>query len=371
MRICVDIQPALSQRAGIGRYTKYLVQHLGEFAGPDELSVFCFDFNRRGLDFAVPGARLRSVRWCPGRVAQQAWKRLNWPPYDWFAGRADAYHFPNFTIPPLSRGKRLVTVHDMSFARHPDFAEPKNLRYLSAAIRRTVEKADAILTDSRFSAAEIAELLNVPSDRLFPIHLGVAPEYRRPPLDDISETRRALGLGRPYLLTVGTIEPRKNLPLLVEAFERLDDFDGDLVIAGMAGWKFEPILARIHASPKAARIRRLSYVPDERLAGLYAGAEAFAIASFYEGFGLPPLEAMACGTPVVSSRGGSLPEILGTAALLVEDFDAGAWAAALGRILTDTALRERLAADGVRRAAGFTWKETARKTWDVYRQVCS
>lgn len=371
MRICVDIQPALSQRAGIGRYTRHLVQHLGEFAGEDELSLFCFDFSRRGLDFEAPRTRIQAVRWCPGRIAQQAWKRLHWPPYNWFAGPADLYHFPNFVIPPLTRGGSIVTIHDMSFIRHPEFAEPKNLRYLSATIRRTAHKADAIVTDSKFSAMEIQDLLGIPAGRVFPIHLGVAPECRPPSPDDIANTRRILDLDRPYLLTVGTIEPRKNLPLLVEAFEQLKDFDGDLVVAGMTGWKFEPILDRIKTSSAASRIRLLSYVPDGELPGLYAGAAVFAIPSVYEGFGLPPLEAMACGTPVVSSRGGSLPEVLGDAAILVEEFNAGAWATALQSLLSDAALRTRLVAAGLRHAAQFTWRETARQTWNVYRQVRS
>ncbi len=370
MRICVDIQPALSQRAGIGRYTRHLVQHLGEFSGDDDLSLFCFDFNRRGIDFEAPRARLQAVRWCPGRIAQQSWKRLHWPPYNWFAGPADLYHFPNFVIPPLTRGRSIVTIHDMSFVRHPEFAESKNLRYLSATIRRTAQKADAILTDSKFSALEIQDLLGIPANRVFPIHLGVATECKPPSPDGIANTRRMMGLDRPYLLTVGTIEPRKNLPLLVEAFEQLNGFDGDLVIAGMTGWKFEPILERIKASPKSARIRLLSYVPDGQLAGLYGGAAAFAIASVYEGFGLPPLEAMACGTPVVSSCGGSLPEVLGDAALLVKEAKAPEWASALRSAVFDTAVRTRLASGGPKHAARFDWRETARQTWNVYRQVC-
>jgi glycosyltransferase involved in cell wall biosynthesis len=371
MRICVDIQPAVSQRAGVGRYTKYLVEHLGEFAGGDDVSLFYFDFHRRGLDFPVPGTRSAAVHWCPGLFAQQAWKRLHWPPFDWFAGRADVYHFPNFVIPPCAAGRKIVTIHDMSFLRHPGFAEPRNLRYLAAMMRRTVARADAILTVSRFSKSEIEALLPVEPARVFAVPLGVAPECAPPAPAAVAAFRAARKLDRPYLLTVGTIEPRKNIPFLVEVFERLGGFDGDLVIAGMRGWKYEPILERLRASSRADRIRYLDYLPDGQLAALYAGAELFVTPSHYEGFGFPPLEAMACGTAVVASPGGSLAEVLGDAAVIVPRFDPDLWAETLSALLSDTARREALRRGGPVHAARYTWRETARATWDVYRKVAS
>lgn len=371
MRICIDIQAAVAQRAGVGRYTKSLVEHLGEFIGPDEVDLFFFDFLRAGLPFNAPRTRPRPLRWLPGRVVQQAWKRFNAPPFQWLAGRADLYHFPNFTIPPLSAGRRVVTIHDMSFVRHPEFAEARNLEYLQAVIPATVRRADAILTVSRFSADEIATLLKVGPDRIFPVHLGVDAAVAAPPPDRRADTLRRLGLDRPYLLTVGTLEPRKNLPFLVDVFEHVRNWDGELVIAGMPGWKWEPIVARLRDSPVADRIRYLQYVAEEDLPALYAGAELFAIASFYEGFGLPPLEAMACGAPVVASAGGSLPEVLSPAALILPGFEREAWTAAIEALLADPARRRVMAADGVRHAAGFTWRETARRTFEVYRRVLS
>jgi glycosyltransferase involved in cell wall biosynthesis len=372
MRICVDIQAALSQRAGVGRYTRHLVEHLAPLARPsEEVDLFYFDFRRRGLDFACPGAHPRPVRWIPGQYVQQAWKRFHWPPFNWFSGKADLYHFPNFTIPPLRHGKALVTIHDMSFVRHPEFAETKNLKYLTAMIHDTARRADAIITDSKFSKREIETCLGVPPEKVFAIPLGVAPHLVRPTPAQIQAGRQALSLNRPYLLTVGTIEPRKNLPFMIDVFEQLEGMDCDLVIAGMPGWKVEPIMDRMNRSPKRSRIRYLNYVPDNQLPALYAGAELFLITSFYEGFGFPPLEAMSYGTPVISSAGGSLAEVLGDDAIIIPEFDTGAWISAIRDLLNDPARRARLASLAPAHAARYSWTETARQTWDVYRRVLS
>ena len=171
--------------------------------------------------------------------------------------------------------------------------------------------------------------------------------------------RRRLGLERPYLLMVGTIEPRKNIPFLVEIVERMKGFDGDLVLAGTLGWKFEPILERMQRSPIAARIRRLDYVEEDLLPSLYAGAELFVFPSLYEGFGFTPLEAMACGTPVLAAPAGSLPEVLGEAAELVPGYDAAEWAERANHLLTDARRRRELKELGFRQARRFTWPETA------------
>lgn len=370
MRICVDIQPAVSQRAGVGRYTKYLVENLGQFAGADSLAFFYFDFRGHCLSFKVPNATPCPCRWIPGRIIQQFWKQFDWPPFNWFSGKADLYHFPNFTIPPVSTGRSVVTIHDMSFLRFPQFAEEKNLRYLTSVIHKTVARSDAIITDSQFSAAEIADCLGVDADRIFPVHLGVAPEYRQAANDTVVSLRNRLSLDRPYLLTVGTLEPRKNIHFLINVFEQLRGFDGDLVIAGMRGWKYEPILDRIRNSTSAARIRYLEYVDDQDLPGLYTGASLFLTTSFYEGFGLPPLEAMACGTPVISSTGGSLAEVVSDGGITLSDFDVDLWTDTVSGVLLDSSRHAALAGKGASHARRFDWRETARQTFGVYRQVC-
>ena len=369
MNVCLDIQPAVGQRAGVGRYTRALVEHLGEGCGADRLRLFYFDFLRRGLTFAAPGLDQQAIRWCPGRLVQKSWKNLHWPPFDWLAGRADVYHFPNFIIPPLASGRAVVTVHDVSFLRYPAMAEARNLAYLKARIADTVRRADAIITDSRFSAGEIIELLRAEPAKVFPIPLGAADHVRPPDQEAVARLRRERGLTRPYLLTVGTLEPRKNTAFLADVFEAMTAFDGDLVIAGMRGWKYEPILARLRASPRSGSIRYLEYVGDSELPALYAGAELFLFPSIYEGFGFPPLEAMLCGVPVLASTAGSLPEVLGDGARLIAEFDAGRWAGEALRLLADSAARHGMIAQGRAWAQRYTWHETARQTWAIYRKV--
>lgn len=369
MKVCVDIQAALGQRAGVGRYVRELMAHLGPEAGADELSAFYFDFKRTGLEAPPPGVDWRACRWLPGRVAQAAWKYAGFPPYDWLAGPADVYHFPNFIRPPLSRGRRsVVTIHDVSFLRLPETTEKKNLAWLTSEIHRTVERADAIITDSQFSAREIVELLQVPEEKVVPVWLGL-PEFGPPPAPPEAERiRRELGLVKPFLLMVGTIEPRKNIPLLVKVYDALHDFDGDLVVVGAWGWKTDATRRAIADSPRRDGIRVLNRVDDRQLSAVYAGASAFVYPTRYEGFGLPPLEAMGRGTPVVSARNSSLPEVLGQAAEWVEGDDPEEWAATLRTILGDDARAAHLRAAGFAQTQKFSWAETARQTWAVYRR---
>jgi glycosyltransferase involved in cell wall biosynthesis len=373
VKVCIDIQAAVAQRAGVGRYTRMLLKHLADEAGDDTVFSFHFDFARRARPPCEPGIEGRVMRWCPGRLAALSWRRLGWPAFDRLAGPADVYHFPNFLLPPLRRGAGVVTIHDVSFMRYPRFAEERNLAHLRAGIRSTVARADAVVTDSEFSADEIRELLDAPPEKVFPVYPGVTMEP--PPEAETGAALDVLGLRMPYLLNVGTVEPRKNLDFLLDVFERLSGFGGSLVLAGMPGWKCEPILRRMRASPVADRIRYLDYVPEAALPALYAGASLFLFPSLYEGFGFPPLEAMACGTPVIASNRGPLPEVLGDAAVQLDVADPDSWVAAIRELVPeDTAAgpgpqARELIEKGRRRAAGYTWQRTARRMWEVYRSL--
>ncbi len=370
MRVCLDIQAAIAQCAGVGRYVACLSAHLASQRPPgDELRLFCFDFRGRAAVDVPAGATLLRLRWLPGRVAQKAWAWCGWPPFDRLAGPADIYHFPNFIRPPLRRGRSVVTIHDLSFILYPHTTEERNLRYLRAYINDTVAWADAILADSETIANEIRAQWPGSASKVVAVPLAAPEGFQRPPDDVVRRTREAHGLSRPYLLSVGTLEPRKNYAFLVEVFERLGAFDGDLVIAGRPGWKWGETAARIAASPRAHQIRVIAAADDAELCALYAGAELLVCASLYEGFGFPPLEAMVCGTPVVVSEGGSLPEVCGDGARVIRGFDADAWSAELARLLGDSAGRAALVQRGRANLARYSWAQTARRTWAVYRAV--
>ncbi len=369
MKLCLDIQAAIGQQAGVGRYTRELLNALAETRGEHTLAAFYFDFKRCGFEGGHPDMVHQAVRWCPGRLVQQAWKLFQAPPFDWFSGPADVFHFPNFIRPPLRRGRSVVTIHDTAFLRYPETLERKNLRYLRRYIGQTVCKADALITVSRFTAREVEELLGVPSDRIFPVHSGLSLSVRTPGGQTLTNLRARYRLDRPFIMTAGTIEPRKNLEFLVEVFENLPYFDGNLVIAGQNGWKCEPILRRIENSPARDRIRLTGYVDDVELASFYAMADVFVLPSLYEGFGFPPLEAMSRDTPVVAAATGALPEILGDAAVLVQDFDVDVWTEKLEDVLNDTELQSQLTWKGAQQVARYTWSQTARETWNVYETV--
>ncbi|MBR3085433.1 MAG: glycosyltransferase family 4 protein, partial [Kiritimatiellae bacterium] len=219
------------------------------------------------------------------------------------------------------------------------------------------------------SANEIAELLPESRGKLFPIPLGISPDFAPASEEAVAELRAKAGLERSYILAVGTIEPRKNLPFLVDAFDMMKNDEVDLVVAGRPGWNCDGILEKFKAARKADRIHHLADVADSDLPALYAGAELYATASLYEGFGLTPLEAMLCGTPVISSCGGSLEEVLSDAAFTLRQFDLGHWALSLDGLLRDRRMRGDLKRRGFSRAQKFRWEETARQTAEIYRKV--
>jgi glycosyltransferase involved in cell wall biosynthesis len=367
LKICIDIQAAVAQGAGVGRYVRLLAEHLDKLVKDDGLVFFYFDFLRKGL--SSPLANARAVRWCPGRIIQSCWKKLGWPPFDWFAGKADLYHFPNFFIPPFGNGKCVVSIHDASFLRHPEFAEKRNLNYLRATIKNTVRRADAIITISHFSARELACFFPEAREKIHVIYPGVMEHMTSYSLQANDQIRQAKGLNQPYILTVSTLEPRKNIEFLVQVFENMTGFQGEMVIVGNRGWKYAAIIDRLRSSPRANEIRFLENISDRELSAIYSGAQLFIFPSFYEGFGFPPLEAFTCGLPVISSTGGSLKEVLGEGALLIKEYDAERWARAAELLLNDKEVRESFIEKGHRQVAQYSWTKTAQQTMALYRRI--
>lgn len=369
MIVSLQLQAAIAQRAGVGRYVHTLAPLLAERQGNDSLLGFYFDFRNNGSPFPPGLLKEKPVRWIPGALVQQAWKRFGFPPYTWFAPKADVHHFPNFVIPPLPRGpKAVVNIHDAAFLKFPETLEPKNLAYLRQRMDATVRRADRILTISDTIADELREHYDLPADKCRTTLLGPPPALTPPDDATAATLLQALNLDRPFLLHVGTLEPRKNHVFLFKVFEALKDFDGDLVLCGMEGWHVAPILQALENSPRRNRIRRLHYLSDPQLAALYLKAEALLFPSLYEGYGLPPVEAMRMGCPVITSDGGSLPEVVGDGGTVLP-LKRDAWVTAISRLLTSPDARAATVNAGRRRAASFSWETCADQTWDVYREL--
>jgi glycosyltransferase involved in cell wall biosynthesis len=249
---------------------------------------------------------------------------------------------------------------------HPEWHEASKVRYFGWAMRRAVAAARRVLCVSATTARDLRELLGVPPERIDVTPLGT--DLRPAPPAAVDVVRRRLGLDGPYLLGLGTVEPRKDLPTLVRAFAGVAaELPHRLVLAGLGGWGAGALAAEVAAGGVADRILLPGYVPEADKAALLTGADVFAYPSRYEGFGLPVLEAMACGTPVVTTTGGSLPEVAGDAALLVEPGDPDALAAALAKLAGDPSARQAAAARGLARAAAFTWARCAAETVAAYR----
>jgi glycosyltransferase involved in cell wall biosynthesis len=262
----------------------------------------------------------------------------------------------------------VVTVHDLTLLTNPEWHEASKVRYFGWAMRRAVASATRVLCVSATTAADLADRLGVPPGRIDVTPLGT--DLRPAPAEQVASLRGRLGLDGPYLLGLGTVEPRKDLPTLVRAFAALaPDLPHRLVLAGLAGWGSGELAAAVAASGVADRILVPGYVAEADKAALLTGADVFAYPSRYEGFGLPVLEAMACGTPVVTTSGGSLPEVAGDAATLVDPGDDTALAAAIAKLTTDPAARADAATRGLARAASFTWARCAELTAAAYSRA--
>jgi glycosyltransferase involved in cell wall biosynthesis len=364
MRIGLDVRLTYYRGGGIPVYIRHLARALPSL-DPDREHVH---FYRRGhAETLSPGAR-RVDCWTPAhhRLERFALSAEIAP------SRLDLFHAPD-CIPPRWGYRRLViTVHDLGFLRSPETLTADSRRHYASNIRAAVAAADAVIADSRATRADLLERLSVSPDVVTVVPLGVDDVYRPLPAHERTPVLARHGLDAGYVLFVGTFEPRKNVAGLCEAYACLRRLLPDappLVLAGHRGWLFDATMERVNRLGLGPHVRFLGDVPGGDLPALYGGAAVFALASHHEGFGLPVLEAMACGVPCVVSQRGSLPEVGGGVALEVDPDDPEAIAGAIARLLTDAALRDDVRRRGRERAAAFSWQRTARATLDVYDRV--
>lgn len=369
MKVALELQPCCGKRSGIGTYVYELASRLSDWDGIE----FCGNlFNFLGRNDNTESLQGMSMPVWENRMLSYGVYRRVWRffpiPYNRLFPEVDLSVFFDFIVPPHVSGKIITTVHDLTYLRFPESMGKRNLRRIQEGIENTLARTNRILTVSEFSKREIHTMLGVPL-----AHITVV--YNAPSLAakavDFSTIARKYALEKPYLLYVGNLEPRKNLPRLLEAFARLKriGFPHKLVLAGGTGWrqdKLEKVLAHLVCRNE---VIFPGYVTNGEKQALYKHADVFIFPSLYEGFGIPPLEAMACGCPVVCSNAASLPEVVGNAASLVPPEDEQALFEAIARVLEDTAYAQSLVQEGWEQVKKFSWQLSAEKLRAVCKEV--
>jgi glycosyltransferase involved in cell wall biosynthesis len=279
-----------------------------------------------------------------------------------------------FTAPPFAPCPVVSTIHDLAFEHLPETFNRRSWMQLRLTVRRTARTAAHIITPSEFSRRDLIETYNIAPERISVTLEAAAPHFRPAPVETVADVKRRYGINGDYVLAVGSIQPRKNLVRLVRAYSDLRRSRSQaklpqLVLVGKRAWLYGETLRAVEQSGVRSDVIFTGYVPERDLPALYTGALCFVYPSYFEGFGLPPLEAMSCGTPVVAGDRTSLPEVVGDAGMLVNPFDTDAIGAAIARLIDDAALRTRLQQRGLERAALFDWTDTARRTLQVYEQA--
>lgn len=375
--IGIDVTSAVTQGGGIGRYTRELVRALLANDDGNQYRLFSAKFpSRLPVTDPLPTAANATLHEAPvsDRWLYRIWFRLQMPLFvQLFTGPLDLFHSPDFVLPPV-RGKipTVLTVHDLSFLHFPGTFTPALVRYLKEAVPRSVNKASSVVADSAATRRDLIHAWDVGSDKIEVLYSGVNRQFQpQPESGEQERLRKKYDIGMmPYLLAVGTLQPRKNYEMLIAAFAPLAaESELNLVIAGGKGWLTERIHREVASRGLNDRVRLVGFVDDDDLPGLYRSAEIFLFPSLYEGFGLPVLEAMACGVPVISSSASSLPEVAGDAAIMVSPENRGLWTAAMRRLLADRDERDRLRHAGLLQAQKFSWSAAASELRGLYRKL--
>jgi glycosyltransferase involved in cell wall biosynthesis len=372
-RVCLDLSPVVHQHAGLGRYAQELLLALATADRQNEYVVF---YNNPAAARVEPSLERFPKITTP--LSYKPWRlsallaHFTRIPQDPLLPGVDLFHATDHLLPYFRRIKSVFTLHDLIFLFHPETHKSLNRWFLTLMMPRFLRAADAVIAVSECTKRDAIRFYRIPEEKITVIYEGVNPRFRPASPEAIATVRARYGLPERFILYVGTIEPRKNLTTLLEAFHHLlATYDLRLVIVGKKGWLYERFFRRLRELGLENRVLFTGYVPDEDLPAIYSAADLFVFPSLYEGFGLPVLEAMACGTPVICSNTSSLPEVAGDAALLVDPTDARALTGAMEQVLTNERLWATLRAKGMERARGFTWEKAAYRTWEVYQQVIS
>ncbi|MFN7913876.1 MAG: glycosyltransferase family 1 protein [Vicinamibacterales bacterium] len=370
MHIAFDGTTLRPGRTGVGYYTEHLLRHAALLRGDDDVTVISNAPVSTtvplppGVRTAVSGGSLPRALWMQVQAPRML-RRL----------RADVVHFTNGMVPAVCAVPTVVTIHDMSLTLYPEFHPLRRVLLNRPFVDVAARRADAIITVSESARRDIVRLYGIDPSRVHVVHEAAAPAFDviRDPFE-LQRVRQRYGLGERFILYVGTIEPRKNLPTLIDAFARrraAGDLPHQLVCVGPYGWLSDDIDAQIDRLNIRDAVRFTGYVPFDELPAIYNLAEMFVFPSVYEGFGLPVIEAMACGTPVVTGSVAALNEVAGDAAARVEVLDAAALGDTLVALASSREQREDLSRRGLARARAFSWERAATETLNVYRQTAA
>jgi len=381
MKIAFDAQPLLSgTKSGVGFCEDGLVTTLLKQYPENEYVLEYFSLRNHGVKeeklkkYTEKKAGLSPCKWFPGSLYRMASAFLPVPYCMMFPKKKQLTHFFNYYIPPFVRGKKVTTIHDMTLHAYPETVRKKTLWFLRKTLKPSICRADHIVTVSEFSKKEILKYYNVPKDKISVVYCGVDFD-RFKPLEDkelLTKVKEKYGIDKEYFLYLGTLEPRKNLVRLVQAYAAAKREKAEfpcLVLAGGKGWMYEEIFRTVQTLGLEQDVLFTGYVADEEVPVLMAGAFAFCFPSVYEGFGMPVLEAMACGTPVLTSKDSSMEEIAGEKTVLVDAMSAEDITKGLVRLFEDVKLRMKLSEQGLSKVKEYTWEAGAKQLMQVYEEL--
>lgn len=368
MRIGVDLSVIQSTKSGVDWYTHHVIKKMMGLLAPDEELVL---FTNRETGFEQVVADFPRAQVVMSRFRyQEPWRQFILPVL-LRKHEIDVCFFTNFVLSVAAHCPMVLTIHDLSFKLFPRTHSLRNVIWARSLVPISSRRASRIIADSYNTKIDLVRVMGINEEKVDVIHLGASHSFSPEPQPGDDEALLRYGVTEPYILYVGTLEPRKNLTMLIRAFDKVarEMPDMHLVLAGRRGWMAQAIFDEMEKRNLIGRMHITGYVHDEDLPVLYRRSAAFIYPSLYEGFGLPPLEAMSAGAPVIVSRNSSLPEVVGDAGMYVNPLDAGEIASAIESVVSDPELAQSLREKGFRRARQFSWQKTAEKTLDILREA--